>query len=696
MKQFAFQQMTVSLMEDLLLKVDNPETFPQHVTQQLVELTGAKTAIMVECQQLQGSEGHRILAVVPDRKSDRVKNSSIHNLLSLLHQSEGIQIWDPDKDGPHCDPLEKLGMGLSMAVPLNAGQWRAGGLILFNLPEVERIGHAFDVINALSQVIALSLRSCLLFEAQQDALKARSKSLEVYRRSLQAFFDNRIVGMVELDRHGNHVHVNQRWTEMTGYSQDELLKMSFRDLALTEDLRDNNWFATLSRDPETKTLKTQRRYRRKDGSIFWTEISGTALYNNLGQFIGLVALINDITDHVEEEQKRLEVEEQLRQQYKMEAVGLLAGGVAHNFNNNLSIILGNADLLLLKDQSPDSVSMLNNIKTAVRRSRDLVSQIMTFSRKTGIQHKAVNVGRIVEETLKLLNATLPSSVSMKYQNEESDSDLMISGDETKIQEALLNLCGNAVDAMDEKGSLLISVTTCPGAEAESLRGIESSAENYVLIRVRDTGCGIPKEHLDKIFDPFFTTKEIGKGTGMGLSSVHGIVQQLDGHIHVDSEVGTGTTFELYFPSQSNTDNTIEPDNPFLEFPRGEESIMLVDDDAMIAALGEKMLSKTGYSVTTMTDSVEALKLFCSTPEKYDLVITDQTMPQLTGQELALKMKQKRADIKTILCTGFSSKIDEIKAKDTGFDAFLLKPLSLPALLQTVRNVLDAETTETSV
>lgn len=387
------------------------------------------------------------------------------------------------------------------------------------------------------------------------------------------------------------------------------------------------------------------------------------------------------------------MEKQLSLKHKMEAVGYMAGGMAHNFNNNLSIILGNIELTQLRQPADSEViPFLENAKIAVRRSRDLVQKIITYSRKGMTRKASMQLPDIIDETLNLLSSTLPTTVSLsKNIAPESDANL-INADASQIQEVLINLCNNAVQAMDEKGELTISLQPVELETKDISVQYECLPGRYAKLSVQDSGCGIPAEMLDKIFDPFFSTKEEHEGAGMGLSTVQGIVVQHGGVIEVNSAINQGTTFDLYFPIIEKTD-VVESVDENIALPRGTERILFVDDDVSLARLGETLLSEIGYQVSMMTDSNEALKMFTANADSFDLVITDQTMPNLTGKELIEELKKVRPKIPTILCTGYSSRVDEAEAIKSGISAFMMKPLDLPMLAQKIRQVLDGREDE---
>ena len=425
-----------------------------------------------------------------------------------------------------------------------------------------------------------------------------------------------------------------------------------------------------------------------DGTLKYVNERCKTFFDEEGNAIRSIGTVQDITDSVLEEQQRHELEDQLRLKHKMEAVGYMAGGMAHNFNNNLSIILGNIELSQIKATNSEIIPLLENAKIAVRRSRDLVLKIITYSRK-GIRNLTfIHLTDVINETVALLLSTLPTTVNLQQEiNPESRSNV-IHADPSQIQEVLINLCNNAVHAMNEQGDLKILLDTVELIEKNIPAQYEAVPGAYAKLSIQDTGCGMPAEMLDKIFDPFYSTKEEYEGAGMGLATVQGIVAQHGGIIIVNSIPGQGSVFNLYFPIVEEA--ATEPKNINTDMPKGTEKILFIDDDEILANLGEKLLSEQGYQVSSMTESPEALKLFAANADYFDMVITDQTMPQLSGKELIQELKKIRPDLRTILCTGFSNQINEDQARQQGIDAFCMKPLDLPELLQAVRRVLDGD------
>ena len=384
------------------------------------------------------------------------------------------------------------------------------------------------------------------------------------------------------------------------------------------------------------------------------------------------------------EQRRLE--DQLRQAQKMEAIGTLAGGIAHDFNNILGAIIGYTELTLEDVTANEKVHRrLEKVLQSGLRARDLVSQILTFSRQTKKERRTISISPIIKDALKLLRATLPTTIQI-HQHLETETDLIV-GDPVQIHQVLMNLCTNAKHAMrKEGGTLEVSLTEATLQSEESAALFHLDPGRFLKLTVSDTGHGIPPEITERIFDPYFTTKEKDEGTGLGLSVVHGIITEHGGAIRVSSEVGTGTTFQIFLPL-SEDQGVAQPkaDKPIL---RGSENILLVDDEALLTESYGEILESLGYQVVTKTSSTEALETFRLQPRRFDLVLTDYTMPNMTGIQLAEALLKVRPDIPIILYSGFTEDITPQKAKSKGIKEMLSKPLSKHDLSAVLRRCLS--------
>jgi len=391
-------------------------------------------------------------------------------------------------------------------------------------------------------------------------------------------------------------------------------------------------------------------------------------------------------DREQEERKR--AEGRLFQVQKTEAIGVLAGGIAHDFNNILTAILGYTQLAMdqLSRESPIYAD-LEDVYRGGERARRLVSQILTFSRQKEGEVAPIQMTPIIKEALKLLRATLPATIEIRQQIAPELGNIM--ADSTQIHQIIMNLCTNAGHAMREEGGILeVALSKVILGDASARQHPNLQPGEYIKLSVSDTGYGIEPDVLDKIFDPYFTTKRRGEGTGLGLAVVHGIVEAYGGAISVYSEPKKGTIFHVYFPTIQEEIQSVEEKAERIH--GGAERILFVDDEIPIAELGKRTLEQLGYRVETRTNPIEALALFRGDPNRFDLVITDMTMPRMTGEEIAQKVMEIRTDMPVILCTGFSEKMTREKAMESGIKAFLMKPLIREELASAVRKALGRD------
>ena len=407
------------------------------------------------------------------------------------------------------------------------------------------------------------------------------------------------------------------------------------------------------------------------------------------EFYSLLRNQNETLEKMVEErtQTLAKYERQLQQVLKIQAIGTLAGGIAHDFNNILFPIVGYTELTM-DEVAADSVAHKNleEILKAANRAKELVQQILTFSRQSGQERKPVKVHYIMKEALNLLRASIPASIEIIHNIDASCNPVM--GDATQIHQVIMNLCTNAYQSMQEKGGKLeVSLDEVEVGYEETVEKIGMQPGRHLRLIVKDEGCGMDGAVLERIFEPYYTTKEQGKGTGLGLSVIHGIVKNHRGDITVDSSPGKGTTFQVYLPIIEDAEvvTEFEPSNGAA---KGNERILLIDDEEQIVSMEQQMLENLGYKVTARTDSTEALKEFSSQPQNFDLVITDMTMPHMTGDELAKKLLDIKPDIPVILCTGFNEDITEEKALSMGIQKFVMKPVIKNDLATTIRTVLD--------
>ena len=390
------------------------------------------------------------------------------------------------------------------------------------------------------------------------------------------------------------------------------------------------------------------------------------------------------------ESKQKKLEGMLRQAHKMESIGTLAGGIAHEFNNILGIIIGNTELAI--DDVPEwnpAKEYLKEIQSASLRAKDVVRQILGFARKSVFKLIPVQIGPIIKESLKLIRASAPATIEIR-QDLSCASDTVMA-DPSQISQVLMNLCINAKNAMQEEGGVLeVKLEDAIFDERSAIRYEGLSPGNYVKLTAKDTGHGMDPKIIDRIFDPYFTTTSLAEGSGMGLAVVYGIVKHHKGAIRVESEPGKGTVFEVLFPL-SEAEAKHETKKPEA-LPTGLERILFVDDEESLLKIGQKMLNQLGYRVETKRNPIEALELVRSEPDRFDLAITDMIMPQMTGDKLAQEILNIRPDMPIILCTGFSEKIDDEKAKAMGIAAYVMKPIRKMEIGRTILMFLSKKPT----
>jgi PAS domain S-box-containing protein len=500
------------------------------------------------------------------------------------------------------------------------------------------------------------------------------------KRLFEAVIEQASEGIIIADGDGVIQYVNPAFLSATGYGAAELERRPLADLS--SGVHEPAYYEEM-----WKTVKAGKVWTgdvtlpTKAGGRRDFEMTLSPVRDGEGRVMSMVAICRDVT------QERA-LEAQLIQAQKMEALGTLAGGIAHDFNNILGAIVGYTELARMEIPKESKAHQhLERVLASGRRARDLVQQILTFSRQKEMEKRPVHLRYLIKEAVKMLRASIPSTIEIR---EYAPSEVPpVLGDPTQLHQVVMNLCTNAYHAMREAGGELELRLEKVCVEGDDLLHLAELREGeYVVLTVRDTGCGIPHEILDRIFEPYFTTKEVGEGTGLGLAVVHGIVRGLNGAVRVESRVGEGTTFRIYLPAllEGATDGPATEQK--MDLPRGTERVLVVDDEPALVEMARQILTRLGYQVTGFSDPREALARFQDAPHAFDLVITDMTMPKITGRKLAHAVRQVRRDLPVILTSGYSNSIGDEEARQAGFSAFLKKPYGALALSQAVRRVLD--------
>ena len=506
------------------------------------------------------------------------------------------------------------------------------------------------------------------------AEQARRQSEERYRLLVQ----DAPIGIVSIDTTGRVLNSNPAFAGLIPVDDSQAAREL--NLLAMESLVESGMTADLSACMLSKQPGVfERRFSLPDARAAHFRYHVRPTFDAHGSSAGAQIIIEDFS-----QARRLE--QQLQQAQKMEAIGTLAGGIAHDFNNILSAILGYTELADSEVADQELARhCLREVYQASRRAKDLVRQILAFSRMGDQELKPIFLGPIVKEALRLLRASLPSTIEIRQNLQATQS--VVEADPTQVHQVLMNLCTNAAHAMHEEGGVLtVELVDAPPEGAYRTAMPELGPGGHIRLSVSDTGHGMPPAIIDRIFDPYFTTKAKGTGTGLGLAVVHGIVTRHHGAIAVRSAPGEGATFDIYLPKVER--DVGEAIGGPMQVPRGTERILFVDDEPSLVMLAERMLERLGYTVTSCTNSLEALELFRSAPDTFDLVVTDMTMPGLTGDRLAREVLAIRPGMPVVLCTGYSELITEEQALDIGIRRFVMKPLAMREFCVSVREAID--------
>jgi PAS domain S-box-containing protein len=612
--------------------------------------------------------------------------------LRKLMRGEGASLYSSSngQDGWTRDILSSCGAALFVVAPLVRPNGPGGALFL------SLAGHEFDeddwsvftqaIANQVSQALALA-DSFAERDAAEKSATDRALRLRESEERFRATFERAAVGVAQVAPDGRWLDVNHRLCEIVGYSRDELLARTFQEITYPPDLDANLALVTRALSGEIASYSLEKRYLRKDGGLVWANVTVGLVRDDAGQPKYFVPVIQDITARKKAEEELERTAAQLRQAQKMEAVGRLAGGIAHDFNNLLSVIQSYGEMLLNDTLPNDRMRAdLEQITRAGQRAADLTRQLLVFSRQQVLAPRVIDLDDAIRDLSTMLTRVIGEDIEFRFLPGRAGR---VSVDPGQLQQILMNLAVNARDAMPGGGVLTIATSelNLGGPQAQPERGL--SPGSYALITVSDTGMGIDAATQSRMFEPFFTTKGPGVGSGLGLSTVFGIVEQSGGAVWVDSEPGKGAAFSVCLPHAPRGARPSDLPPPSTSAQRGRERVLLVEDDDQVRALSKRILQSRGYQVLEAASPEDALRICENSQESIQLLLTDVVMPRIGGRELAERVTKIRPTVKVLFMSGYTDDAIVRQGVLVSEMAFIQKPLMLEPLLAKVREVLDA-------
>jgi PAS domain S-box-containing protein len=664
------QLMAVEIISQILVSA-RPQDLGNQITGQLRELTGARTVMLLAHNK--ETDRHELLSVSPKRRSALFAEDELKCLCSASDPDDLPPLPEAVPDGlPIQRVLERAGIESILRYPLLAGRDRVGTLLLLDMPGIDRIHETHEVMHLLAPPISLALKNSLAYRRIEQQAEEKNRYLaEIIERSRNEIyvFDSETL---------KFIYVNRAALENLRYGSEEMAGMT--PLDIKPEMTDESFLAAVKPLLEgTKDYYHFRAvHRRADGSDYPVDVN-LQMVDDRGRRVFL-AIIYDIS-----EQKLLET--QLQQAQKMESIGRLAGGVAHDFNNMLSVILGHAELGLMHLEPTNPVAAnLREIKEAAERSADLTRQLLAFARKQTVAPKLLDLNDTVGSMLKMLQRLMGEDIRLHWS--PAANLWKVKMDPSQVDQILANLCVNARDAIDGIGAVTIASENITVDGHYSSLHPDAVPGDFVRLTVSDTGKGVDAETMSHLFEPFFTTKAIGKGTGLGLATVYGAVRQNNGFVTVYSEVGKGTTFCIHIPRHAGEPADEKVETGHSAPVGGKETILVVEDEAAILEVSTLMLEMQGYTVLGASTPREALRLARSHAGPIHLVITDVILPQMNGKELFDTLSAGNPGLKGLYMSGYTA---DIIARHGVLDEgvhFIQKPFSLESLSRKVREVLE--------
>ncbi len=603
--------------------------------------------------------------------------------------NEGVSGYAPQAQITAAIMLTRIDKAYQKARVLNrSSKIHAQSILIAQGRRIDRFLIGVNILFALTSLISLSLVGLLIYQLtlhrrQRKIMNQLRQTQETLRESEQRFrriYEHVSIGIARVSLKFIIENANDAYCRMLGYSEDELIGKHLKQITHPEAIAENMRRQLQLARGDIDHYRMEKQFIHKSGATVHGILDANLVRDVNGHPHYFLGSVLDVT-----EQKALEM--RLQQAQKLESIGNLAGGIAHDFNNILFPIVGMSELLL--EDLPQGSQEHENAQEILKagfRGRDLVKQILAFSRRSEPKMMPIRLQPILSDVMKLSRSTIPSNIQINV-NIEKDVG-MVMADPTQLHQIAMNLVTNALHAVESNGGCIsvqleqIELTEDDPATASLKPG------RYAMLAVSDTGCGMSPDIKDKIFEPYFTTKKQGKGTGLGLAVVYGIIRHCGGDITVTSEEQKGSTFRVCLPLLNAAHAEAPGDAPAIQ-PTGSERILLVDDEISIAQLEKQMLERLGYHVTILTRGIEAIETFKADPGAFDLIISDMTMPEITGDRLAKKIIEIRPDMPIIVCTGFSERINRETAVDMGISGLLMKPIKKSKMAQKVRHVLDA-------
>jgi PAS domain S-box-containing protein len=508
------------------------------------------------------------------------------------------------------------------------------------------------------------------------------KMVEEAAQLTQFIYDKVSVAILHGREDGKILNANEQACKFYGYTKNELCNLTIFDIEACQS--EVQIMKKWDKTHEENVLTFETEHKHKDGTILPVEVTANSLVHEGTKYS--ITFVKDISAKKQEEMQKAKVNEHLQHVQRLDSLGTLAGGIAHDFNNILSAIFGYTELTKLSCLDNEKVQhYLDQLHSASLRAKNLVQQILNFSRQSGSEMHPIDISRVVNEALNLIRATVPTTIEIS-KNVPSDLGVVIAN-ETQLHQIVMNLCTNAYHAIkEESGSIDVDLITTTISAKDGINYPDLDPGEYLKLIITDTGSGIPAEIMPNIFDPYFTTKVPGEGTGLGLSTVHGIVKNHGGSIRVYSEQNRGTSFQIFLPIVESRPE--ETDYSAEHLPHGTETILFVDDERLLLEIGKELLESLGYRVETRASSIDAFEAFRVNPAKYNLIVSDMTMPKMSGEQLAVKIKAIKPNAPIILCTGFSTRLNSEKLMKIGIAKVLMKPVTINELAVNVRLALD--------